>query len=81
MTFIETLLHIQSQGDNVLANDLNSIITKHHRYIRVRGDVSNWVEDTLPGAPLKQYGRGGEYYVWQRKEEADDKPASFPEGT
>lgn len=68
MTYVEILLFIQGQGDNVLAQGINDIITKHRRYLRVPGEVSSWKEDTEPGAPEEKFGRGGKYYIWKREE-------------
>jgi hypothetical protein len=82
MTYLETLLLIESRGEKHLSADTRFIITDKHRYIRgLDTPESAWQEDPEPGAPERRYGRGGEYWVWKREELLPDPPAQFPEGT
>jgi hypothetical protein len=66
MDYSQTLLLIQERGEHILFQDVQFLITDSHRYMRVDGE---WIEDVVPGGPVKKFGRGGEYYVWIRMEE------------
>ena len=81
MNFLEVLILIQGRGEKILAQDVNPLITDKHRYLRAQETASPWKQDLEPGAPEKRWGKGGEYWVWKRKEELPDPPAQFPEGT
>lgn len=73
MTWLEMYQLIGERAEKVLSNETRFVITDKHRYIRVPESlVSNWREDTEPGAPERKLGRGGEYYVWRREEELPD---------
>ena len=61
MTYLELLGLIEERKETTLAQDIRSIITDKHRYIR---DI-NWQEDTEEGYPDKRYDRSGVKYVWQ----------------
>jgi len=81
MTYLETLLLIDSRQEKVLAQESRFLITNAHRYIRQLDTAEDaWIEDTEPGAPEKKFGKGGEFWAW-RRQELDDKPLQLPEGT
>lgn len=82
MNYLETLLLIESRHETILAQDIHSLVTNQHRYLRgFDTPESAWQEDQEPGAPEKRHGRGGEYWVWKRQELLPDPPAQFPKGT
>ena len=82
MTYLEMTELIIQRGEKVLANDVRSMITDQHRYLRtLDGGESPWQQDMEPGAPERKYGKSGEYFIWKRQEELPDPPVQFPEGT
>jgi hypothetical protein len=70
MTYLEIILLIQERKETVLTEEVSSVITNSHHYIRQSGE---WVEDMEPGAPEKHFGRSGEYYVWVKA--IEDSPS------
>ena len=81
MTYLETLLLIDSRKEITLTQETRFIITNIHRYVRQLDTAEDaWMEDAQPGAPEKKFGRGGMYWAWKRQELPDDKPLVLPEG-
>lgn len=67
MTYIELLLFVQERGEKILGQDIRSLITDKHRYIRDL-EQESWFEDKEPGSPEKHTTRSGEIWVWKRQE-------------
>ena len=66
MNYSETLLLIEERQEKILAQDLRSLVTNSHRYLR--GSDGVWFQDEVPGSPEKKYTREGEIYYWKRAE-------------
>jgi hypothetical protein len=82
MTYVEVLSLITERGETILAQDVRTLITDQHRYLRaLDAPEAAWQEDTEPGSPKQVYGKGGSVWVWKREELLPDPPTQFPEGT
>jgi hypothetical protein len=66
MNYLDTLLLIEERSESILAQDIRTLITTKHRYLRTDGV---WLEDLDHGMPVEKYTKGGMIYVWNRLEE------------
>jgi hypothetical protein len=67
VNYSETLLLIEDRQEKILAQDIRSLITNCHRYLR--GINGEWSQDLEPGAPEEKYTRGGVVWIWKREME------------
>ena len=68
MTFLELLLLAEANGEKILFQDVNSLITETHLYTRQFGSGEGWVVSTVPGKPEKSYTKSGDKWIWKRDE-------------
>jgi hypothetical protein len=67
MTFCELLLLLQERKERILKQDPHSIITQQHLYLR---NQEGWAESPIAGSAQSKYGKSGEIWFWQPKEES-----------
>jgi hypothetical protein len=61
MNYIELLDLIEERKETTLTQNVRSIITDKHHYIK----QIDWEEDTEPGQPVSHYDRSGLKWAWK----------------
>lgn len=65
MTYIEMILLLEGRGEKTLSQDISSLITNKHRFLRSQ---EGWSEDMVPGFPESRQAKGGTVWIWKNKE-------------